>query len=446
MTMIGGVALANEGSKCQESLQSALLTESLENIMEDLVHLLVKNSSTQRDRIDTHEHEGSATHFWSTVNVNEILKEKQRYLNKVLGRKKTRDFFIEMQRRVNQALESLSEVPSLVNTRKLLPSTSHLSVFNPKALFQLDAPINTGFRSSTFLEEGKKILVTTSDGYLRIFDVKHQDLIDSIKVGGPGRHFFVVVSPDEKHFLSVHGNMVKVWDLQSKREVATFSEHTSPVIELVFSNDGQQVLSASKGKLTHRGLSPESFLWPVTNTQRFRAFPISGRSSGSIEFSADDKKLLLAGSNRSPNAPTLFDLATNEFLPLKSQHQAVLTSATYSPDGQSILSSSFDGSASILNTTGNGIISGVLKNNLAIKGAIYSLDGQHVFTLSDGSIKIWKTSDETLVTTLDLKDAGFEQPTFRAIKLSSDGRLLLYIDDKKIKTWKIYQELEMENP
>jgi WD40 repeat protein len=60
----------------------------------------------------------------------------------------------------------------------------------------------------------------------------------------------VAFSPDGQHIVSGSGdNLVKVWSVSARKEVASLAGHTNSVCSVAFSPDGQHIVSGSADKL-----------------------------------------------------------------------------------------------------------------------------------------------------------------------------------------------------
>ena len=123
------------------------------------------------------------------------------------------------------------------------------------------------------------------------------------------------------------------------------------------------------------------------------------------------------------NVVWIWDIATGTALAKLAGHKGVLTDVSFSPDGGSILSASFDGSAKIWDAK-----DGREKVSLQVGGptyivpkACFSPDGKYVATASvDGTVRLWRVADGSLVAVSAEHSVLVMDATF-----SSDSKFLV---------------------
>jgi serine/threonine protein kinase len=150
----------------------------------------------------------------------------------------------------------------------------------------------------------------------------------------------VAFSPDGKTLASSDGGgTVKLWDVATARELATYKCHGA-VSCVLFSPDGNKIATAG-GTLTQGTDKGEAKLWDVTTGRELKNFRGDPKYwVYSLAFSPDGK-LLATGSaepGRTPNAGEvkLWDVTTGDERITLSGHKYGVSSLSFSPDGKKL--------------------------------------------------------------------------------------------------------------
>ena len=102
-------------------------------------------------------------------------------------------------------------------------------------------------------------------------------------------------------------------------------------------------------------------------------------------------------------------------------HSDRIVSAAYSPDGQRIVTASFDQTAIIWNATNGAKLTTLQGHSDWVRSAVYSPDGQRIVTASqDGTAIIWDAASGAKLTTLQ----GHSDAVYRAV-YSPDGKRIV---------------------
>ncbi|MDP3048849.1 MAG: caspase family protein [Thermodesulfovibrionales bacterium] len=179
-------------------------------------------------------------------------------------------------------------------------------------------PLYSPITESNISYNGKYILVGNMEGEIIVFNVETGTHIKTFKA-----HSFVTVnslpfigwlftpgatvksiafSPDNKYVLSGgYDKIIKLWDLESMKEIRIFKGHTSGILSIAFSPDGKYAVSGSWDTTLK--------LWDIATGREIRTF--SGHADGiySVAFSPDGK-FALSGSWDA--TVKLWDIATGK--------------------------------------------------------------------------------------------------------------------------------------
>jgi WD40 repeat protein len=161
------------------------------------------------------------------------------------------------------------------------------------------------------------------DGTMRKLDLDSGRLVRKLVAHEPGVRA-LAVSPNGKWALSC-GHLdepVRLWDLESSKEVMTFKKHTVAAMAAAFSSDGKRLLLADTDASVH--------LWDMDTGKEL--LQLSGHYGliYTVAFTADGRRALTGGQDRTVR---LWDLKTGKELHVYRGHTGLVTSVCALPDG-----------------------------------------------------------------------------------------------------------------
>ncbi len=242
--------------------------------------------------------------------------------------------------------------------------------------------------SVAFSPDGKNILTGSSDNTARLWDIYGNTL--SVFRGHNGMVSAVAFSPDGKRILTgSDDNTAVLWDLNGNI-LKVFRGHEGSIKTVAFSPDGKSILSGSWDKTVR--------LWSIDGTL-LQLFTGQDGYINSVGFSPDGKNIFSGSWDKTVR---LMDLNGNLLQVFKGNDGFVL-SVAFSPDGKNILtvgsSNSFinlrldDKSAYLWDLSGH-ILQTFSGHTDRIKSVAFSPDGESVLTGSwDKTARLWEVKN-----------------------------------------------------
>jgi WD40 repeat protein len=273
------------------------------------------------------------------------------------------------------------------------------------------------------VKQQRHFIVTGSDDCTaKLWDLESGKCFMTL-VGHDGPVSAAKISPDNRLVAtSSKDGTVKVWCAADGDCVFT-ADHDEPVHSTSFSPDGHLLATGTNDGVV--------FLWDVSTSERVQVLQMPDVAPvRSIDFSSDSASVLIAcGDN---GATHVWNLANDEcVLELKELEEIVL-SASFSPDGRTIVTGCSDDMAQVWNSETGSCIHELEGHEGAVYSTSFSPDGRLILTSSsDGTAKLWKAKSGDCVRTLLGHDSDVLSACF-----SPDGSLIgTSSDDETAKIW-----------
>jgi WD40 repeat protein len=284
-------------------------------------------------------------------------------------------------------------------------------------------------RSAEFSPDGRRIVTTSSDYTVRIWDAEsgqERSILDRARIGAmvgvtfspdgrliataqannatvriwdadTGRQIRELVpaqlgvpmgsafTPDGRRIITAGGgNTACIWDVESGQVIVTLSGHTGSVANAAFSPDGQRAATASEDKTAR--------IWDANTGAEIHSLAHEGKIS-TVAFSPDGRRVLTA----SEKIARLWDVDSGKEV-RSLNHDSSVSTATFSPDGRLIVTASQDKAAHVWDVD-TGSQTNVLRGHEDyLFSAAFSSDGRRIVTASnDKTARIWdaETGNET---------------------------------------------------
>jgi WD40 repeat protein len=292
-----------------------------------------------------------------------------------------------------------------------------------------------------FAPDGQTLIATDASGAATIWDLK-----SALSAGLLGRHptwvDALAFSPDGTRLASAGyiDPIVKLWDVASRREIATFRGHTEPIHRVRFSADGQCVVSCSHDQTVrvwqaghdhpvavltnefplfgidispdgarlaacggaiygHRGSKGGIRLWDWPSRRQARA--LEGDLEGACEVAFDPRGRYLA-AGFSDGSVRLWEPATGRFLRAWRAHRQPVFCLAFSPAGDWLASGSNDATIELRDPADpDRTRHRMLGHTDWLYSLAYSRDGRTLASAAqDGAPKLWNLGTREVALTL----------------------------------------------
>jgi len=92
--------------------------------------------------------------------------------------------------------------------------------------------------------DGNSLIIGDSEGSIKILNL-YRGIVSASFPGNPGSILSVAVSRNGKSLLS-GGNDIRLWNLDYRKLLEVFSEHSHQVLAVVFNSQGDKFVSSSQ--------------------------------------------------------------------------------------------------------------------------------------------------------------------------------------------------------
>lgn len=323
--------------------------------------------------------------------------------------------------------------------------------------------------SLKFSRDGKLLASSSSDGSIKVWNL--QGKLIKVLNGRVTRVNSISFSPDDLTLVSSsHDGTIKLWRLADGFNLDTWEGHKGPVYGTSFSPNGETIASASydgivklwrynpwrkelKGhssEVNNANFSPDNRLLVSTSQDgTIKLWGSNGTFLGTLSHSSGwYRSAIFSPDGKQVAAAWEKTIKLWDFLPCEdrseclyrlrlaktfSGHKGRVYTISFSPDGKTIASSSFDKTVKIWNINGDLIhtLSGHLD---AVYSVVFSPDGKMIGSgSSDRSVKLWQSDGKflrTLVGHLDgVNSIAFSPDSQNLASASSDNTVKIWRAD-----------------
>lgn len=270
---------------------------------------------------------------------------------------------------------------------------------------------------AAFSSDSKHIVTASVDGTARVWDTASGKLL--IILRHPGWVMHAAFSRDGQRILTASvDHSARLWNAADGRLMATFQGHPGPVSNATFSPDERYILTSS---------TEQTRIWSAANGQWVAT--IQGESYPATFF-PDGQRILIVSANKM--TAQIWSSISAELLASLQGHTNILSSARFSPDGQRVVTASYDGTARIWNAAGGQVLAVLRGHSNKVYGAEFSPDGQSIVTAStDHTAKVWNAVDGRLRATL----SGHSNDVYSALFSANSRHIVTTSEDSTARVW-----------
>ncbi len=253
---------------------------------------------------------------------------------------------------------------------------------------------------------------------------QHITTID--RQGGGGAYFYdAAFSPDGTTLAIGTGGGVYLYNASTTGFII-FLRHTEGNIysnhSVVFSPDGTLLASGSADNTIK--------LWNLATKVNTATFEGHTDRIYSVDYSPDGT-LLASGSWDS--TIKLWNVATKENTATLEGHTDRIYSVDFLPDG-TLASSSTDGTVKLWDVTTNALIATIETGHTRPLGVAFSPDGTTLATLSGYTSTLWNVATRTQIATLKYTSGNY---TFQSLVFSPDGTIIASSNGSRVHIWDV---------
>lgn len=277
---------------------------------------------------------------------------------------------------------------------------------------------------AAFSPDGRLAATASFDGTVRVTEVasgrevcpplEHTNLMHGVQY-----LYFVAFSPNGRRLISTCNHEAQIWDVATGHRVAPPLQHTNEVRVALFSPDGTRVLTGS--------LDGTVQVWNAGSGKPILPAMRHPRGVLVAAWSPDGNIIASGGRNQQVQ---LWDARSGEARGSPLLHGRALTHLAFSPNSRQLLATSQEDSVRIYSAQDGALITS-LSTGTPVRSASFSPDGQSVLTSgADGEARLWNW-------TTDKSPQRFTHPHESVVWTgwSADGQRFLTAGPSRVQVW-----------
>ena len=277
--------------------------------------------------------------------------------------------------------------------------------------------------------DGRRAVSASYDFTLKVWDMESGRELRTI-MGHSGVPLGVAVSEDGRQAVSSYTDgTLKVWDLETGRELWTLKGHSAEIKGIAISADGKRAISASGDKTLK--------VWDLETGLQLHVFVGHLAWVNAVAISSSSSRAISASADRSLK---VWDLLNRRLLHTFEGHTDDVTAVAISRDGSRAVSASDDKSLKLWDVQNGRELRTLEGHHNEITDVAMNAVGRVAVSASNDTIlTVWNLDNGQEVRTLD---GHSERVT--GVALSADGHLAISSSyDKTLKIWDVKSRREL---
>jgi WD40 repeat protein len=266
------------------------------------------------------------------------------------------------------------------------------------------------------------------DGSLRVWDLQSGKQIGNDWRDEGGRVYVIALSPDGKKVASGSGDgAVRLWDVDTGKVIAKWVGHTRNAYCVCWSRDGGRVVSGAVCDGTAR-------VWDVESGKTVLAIETGLNHVWAVIYSPDTTMIATGGYSEEEEYLLIRDAKTGKLVANLEGHTYQVTCLTWTTDGKTLISGSYDCSIRTWNTTTWQQVAVWTGHTNGVIGIAISPNGRILASASrDNTARLWNF-ETGQPNGSPLQHAT----TVRCTSFAPDGKLLATgCDDNNAYMWDV---------